>query len=98
MNLSQETSVLGGTKNLQAATAMVRGQERFKQAREAVRRGHKDLARKALDAAIDAYSEAIRIDPKHASAYLLRARAYEEKGDEARAEADLVQAKALEAG
>ena len=84
-------------KTPQAAAAMARGQERFKQALEEIRRGHKDLAGKALDAAIGAYTEAIRMDPEHATAYLLRARTYEEKGDEARAEADLVRARALEA-
>ena len=97
MNPSQVQSTSGGSKSLQAATAMARGRERFKQALDEIRRGHKDLARKSLDAAIDAYTEAIRMDPKHAAAYLLRARAYEEKGDEARAEADLESVRALEA-
>ena len=84
-------------KSPEVATAMARAQERFKQALEEIRRGHKDLAVKALDAAIDAYTEAIGMAPKHATAYLLRARAYEEKGDEVRAEADLVKVRAIEA-
>jgi hypothetical protein len=41
-------------------------------------------------------TEVIRMDPKHAAAYLLRARVYEEKGDEARAEADLDTVRAFE--
>ena len=97
MKSSKGQSASGGPKSPQAAAAMARGQARFKQALEEVRRGNKDLASAALDAAIDAYTEALRLDPKHATAYLLRARAYEEKGDEAKAEADLARAKALEA-
>ena len=96
MNSLKGQSTLGGPKSLQAAAAMIRGQEQFKQALEDIRRGNKDLASKTLDAAIDAYTEAIRMDPKHATAYLLRARAYEEKVDDARAEADLVKARALD--
>ena len=91
------TDVAVSPKSPQAAAALARGQEWFKQALEEIRRGHKDLAAKALDAAIHAYTEAIGMDPKHATAYLLRARAYEEKGDEIRAESDLVRARALEA-
>ena len=96
MKPSKGQSASGGPKSPQAAAAVAHGQERFKQALEEIRRGNKDLASEALDAAINAYTEVIRMDTKHATAYLLRARAYEERGDEARAEADLVRARALE--
>jgi Tfp pilus assembly protein PilF len=98
MNSLKGRPTSAGPKSPQAATAVARGQERFKLAIEEVRRGHKDLARKALAAAIDAFSEAIRVDPGHAAAYLLRARAYEEQGDDAKAEADLVQARTFDRG
>ena len=97
MKPSKGPSTSGGPKSPQAAAALVRGQEWFKQARKEIQRGHKDLAIEALDAAIDAYTEAIGLEPKHPAAYLLRARAYEQKGDEIRAESDLVRVRALEA-
>ena len=97
MKPSKGQSTSGGPKSRQAASAIVRGQERFKRALEHIRRGNREQASEALDAAIGEYTEAIQLDPKHATAYLLRARVYEEKGDEVRAEADLVKARALEA-
>lgn len=97
MKPSKGQTAPDGPKSPQAAAAITRGQERFKQALEEARRGYKDLAREALDAAIGAYTEAIRLDPKHSGAYLLRARAYEQKGDEIKAEADLAKARSLEA-
>ena len=97
MKPSKGQSTSGGPKGPQAASAIVRGQERFKHAIEHIRRGNREQASEALDAAIGEYTEAIQMDPEHATAYLLRARAYEEKGDEAKAEADLAKARTLEA-
>ena len=91
------TDVVPPPRRPRVAAALARGQEWFKQAHKENQRGYKDLAVEALDAAIDAYTEAIGLEPKHPAAYLLRARAYEQKGDEIRAESDLVRVRALEA-
>jgi Flp pilus assembly protein TadD len=56
------------------------------------------MAEAQLERAIKHYSDAIRIDPTHSAAYLLRARAFEEQGDDERAEADLVKAQRLKGG
>ena len=97
MKSSKGQSTSGGPKSRQAASAIVRGQECFNRALEHIRRGNRERAIEALEAAIGEYTEAIRLDPEHATAYLLRARAHEEKGDEAKAEADLAKARTLEA-
>ena len=98
MNPSKRTTASGGSNSQRAAAAVTRGQERFKHALEENRRGNKELARQTLDAAIADYTEAIHTDPGHSLAYLLRAHAYEAKGDETKAEADLAQVRVLEAG
>ena len=63
---------------------------------EAIQRGHRDVASRDLDRAIADYSEVIRIDPTHAEAYLLRARLYEQKGEDDKAELDLAKVRELE--
>ena len=47
------------------------------------------------DKALADFNEVIRLDPKDAKAYHNRGIAYEKKGDKAKAEADLEQAKKL---
>ena len=71
--------------------------ERYCPKKPPITNGNREQASEALDAAIGEYTEAIRMNPEHTTAYLLRARAYEEKGDDVRAEADLVKARVLEA-
>ena len=86
-----------GQKLLRQATECInRGRRHHGQALEARKLGQKDLASKDFDRAIDNFSEVIRLDPGHADAYLLRARVYEEMGDDDKAEADLANARQLE--
>ena len=59
-------------------------------------RGQREVALLDLDRAIEAYTESIRLDPKDLTAYTYRARAYEEKGEDNLAEADLAMVKKLE--
>lgn len=80
-----------------AAEALTRGRRHSQQAVEALKRGQRDLAYKDLDRAIDEYTEVIRIDPDHPAAYMDRARVYEQKGEDDKAEADLEKARQLEA-
>jgi len=47
------------------------------------------------DKAIADYTEAIRLNPKYATAYYGRGYAYGQKGETAKAEADFAQAKKL---
>jgi len=74
---------------------LTQGQECQKRAGEFRSSGQRELADAQLERAIIHYSEAIRIDPNHSQAYLLRARAFEEKGDDDKAEADLVKAREI---
>ena len=78
--------------------AIQRGQRYHHQALEAMKRGQRDLVTRDLDRAIADYTEALRIDPNHLTAYLYRARAYEEMGEDEKAEADLTRARELETG
>ncbi len=80
----------------QATESIKRGQRHHQQAVEARRRGQKDLAGKDFDRAISEFSDVIRLDPRHLTAHLLRARVYEELGEEEKAEADLTEARRLE--
>ncbi len=80
----------------QAMECIQRGRRHQQQAIEARKIGQRDLASKDFDRAIENYSEVIRLDPGHADAYLLRARAYEEMGEDDKAEADLANARQLE--
>ena len=73
-----------------------RGQRYHCQALEALKRGQRDLATRDLDRAVADYTEVLRIDPDHLTAYLYRARAYEEMGEDEKAEADLTRARELE--
>ena len=73
-----------------------RGQRYHYQALEALKRGQRDLATRDLDRAVVDYTEVLRIDPNHLTAYLYRARAYEEMGEDEKAEADLTRARELE--
>jgi len=54
------------------------------------------MASKDFGRAIDSFSEVIRLDASHVSAYLLRARVFEEVGEDEKAEADLSEARRLE--
>lgn len=73
-----------------AAAAVQQGQRYHHRASEALVCGQRSLALLDLERAIEAYTEAIALDPRTLSAYSYRARAYEEKGEDALAEADLV--------
>lgn len=95
MEMEEEQNSPGGEKHRQANEAINRGQEYQKRAAEFRARGQKDLAVKGLGQAIAEYTQAIRVDPKHSTAYVLRARAYEEIGEEGKAEADLAKARGL---
>ncbi len=87
-----------------------RGKERcvegiLAQARECQKRagefrssGQRQLADQQLQRAIAQFSEAIRIDPTHSNAYVLRARAFEESGDDEKAEVDLEKAQQINTG
>ena len=72
------------------------GQRLHYQALEALKRGQRDLAIRDFRRAIDEYTEALRLDSKHLTAYLYRARAYEQLGEDDKAEADLAAARKLE--
>jgi len=74
---------------------LAQGQECQKRANEFRSTGQRELADQQLERAIAHFSEAIRIDPQHATAYVLRARAFEQKGDDDRAEADLAKARQI---
>lgn len=75
-----------------------RGQRLHYQAMDALKRGQRDLAARDFGRAVHEYSEALRLDPGHLTAYLYRARAYEEIGEDDKAEADLAAARKLEQG
>jgi len=75
---------------------MKRAQRYHHEAIESIKRGQKYLANRNLEKALTDCSEVIRIDPNHLSAYILRARIYEERGEDAKAEADLEKARQLE--
>jgi len=79
-----------------AVAAVQRGQRHHHQASEALMRGQREVAKADLGRAIEAYTEAIDLDPRNLTAYTYRARAYEQKGDDALAEADLAMARKLE--
>jgi Flp pilus assembly protein TadD len=53
------------------------------------------LKKKDYDAAITCFTEAITANPKDGSTYYARARAYDAKGDKAKAQADFTEAKKL---
>lgn len=78
--------------------AIQRGQRHHHQALEARKRGQRDLAARDFDRAIADYSEVLQIDPDNLTACLYRARAYEEMGEDEKAEADLTRARQLEQG
>ena len=80
----------------QATESIKRGRRHHHQAIEARKHGQKDLASRDFDRAIESFSEVIRLDPGHADAYLLRARVYEEMGEDDKAEVDLASARQLE--
>ena len=61
-------------------------------AADALKKGKACLEKKDFDAAIAAFTEAIRLDPKDAVAYSERGRAYVEKGDLDKAIADCSEA------
>ena len=59
------------------------------------KKGFEFACREDWDAAIACYTEAIRIKPDYGDFYYLRGNAYEELGDEVKAEADFARAKEL---
>ena len=74
---------------------LAQGRECQKRADRFRSSGQRSLADEQLRRAIAQYSEAIRIDPTHSTAYLLRARAFEQQGEDDKAEADLAQAQRI---
>jgi tetratricopeptide (TPR) repeat protein len=64
-------------------------------ATDALSRGDSLVQKGELDAALAAYTEAIRLDPKDAAAHYERGKVYEQKGEKAKAEEDLDRAKKL---
>ena len=78
-----------------AVVAVQRGQRYHHRAAEALVAGQRKMALLDLERAIEAYTEAVALDPRNLSAYTYRARAYEEKGEDALAEADLAQVRRL---
>lgn len=93
---SQGRAIPGPEDQRRVDETIQRGQRYHYQALEALKRGQRDLATRDLDRAVADYTEALRIDPNHLTAYLYRARAYEEMGEDAKAEADLARARQLE--
>jgi Tfp pilus assembly protein PilF len=62
---------------------------------DAFQKGISYFEKEDYDAAITAFSEAIRLDPKDAKAYYGRAHAYLQKGEKAKADEDFARAKKL---
>jgi Tfp pilus assembly protein PilF len=79
-----------------AVAAVQRGQRHHHRASEARVRGQREVALLDLDRAIEAYTEGIQLDPRNLTAYTYRARAYEERGEDNLAEADLAMVRKLE--
>jgi len=98
MSASASTASVTQGASQQVRTALTLGQACERSAAGFRARGETDLAVENLDRAIAHYSEAIRIDPTCAEAYVLRAQAWERKGEEDQAETDLAKARDLEAG
>jgi len=82
-------------KRRRVDAVLAQGQECQKRASDFRAGGQRELANQQLERAIVHFSEAIRIDPQHSAAYVLRARAFEQKGDDDRAEADLATAREI---
>ena len=61
-------------------------------AREAYQKGISCLDKRDYDAAITAFTETIRLDPRDAQAYEMRGEAFIEKGDKEQAIADFTEA------
>ena len=78
--------------------AIEQAKESFQRAMTAIHGGRRDWANEELDRVIADCAEVIRVDPKHAVAYQLRARAYEHKGEDDKAEQDMAKARQLNAG
>ena len=90
----QQAIALGPNANALNAGGDPLGENRSK-ADYYSQRGFAYHGKKDLDHAIADYSEALRLYPKHVRALRDRARAYQDKGDTARANADLEAAKQL---
>ena len=60
----------------------------FKSAKEAIEKGTALLDKGEYDKAIAAFDEAIRFNPRYATVYVARSRAYRLKGDRGKAHAD----------
>ena len=75
-----------------------RANECLQRALKALRGGHREWANQEFARVIADCGEAIRIDPRHPTAYQLRASAYEHKGEDDKAEADLKWARRFSAG
>jgi Tfp pilus assembly protein PilF len=66
-----------------------RANECFQLALRTLQGERREWAYQELDRVITDCGEAIRIDPDHSEAYQLRARAFEHKGEDDKAEADM---------
>ena len=86
-----------GGEDRQLTAILSRANECFQQALKALRGGHKEWADQEFARVIVDCGDAIRIDPMHPTAYELRASAYEYKGEDDKAEADLMWARRLSA-
>jgi Tfp pilus assembly protein PilF len=94
--IGSEEQGRSGEKARQDVAAVLReGEEHFGEAMKFMQNGHRDLAKDELSRVVSACGQAIRIDPRHAAAYQLRARAYEHLGQDDEAERDLARARAL---
>jgi len=95
VNANQGQPAPEGPERRRVEGVLAQGQECQKRANEFRAGGQRELADQQLERAIAHFSEAIRIDPRHAPAYMLRARAFEQKGDEEQAETDLAKAREI---
>jgi len=95
MQSREGESAPGGEETRQVKAILDRANDCFQRALKALQGGQREWADQELDHVIADCGEAIRIDDKHPAAYQLRARAYEHKGEDEKAEADLKWARRL---
>ena len=97
MQSQEGESAPGREEARQVKSILDRANECFQQALKALQGGQREWADQELNRVIADCGAAIRIDAKHPAAYQLRARAYEHKGEDDKAEADLKWARRLSA-